>query len=394
MNRVGIISTGAKFHSYNTAIGLVRNNMLGKYIISDKKNIFKNSSENKFIKFIYLPYLVGALLRKIPLIGSRIPYNVISDILFDILALKYLKIKVNLNEISFFIGYNNYSLKQMEYMKSKKKLVILEQRIAHVNKEIEIYLEEQNRLPNNLSNTMVKRKLKEYEVADYIFVGSNYVKDTFIENDYPEEKIVVINYGYNPKHFKVIPELRANRKKGNLLKLLFVGQIGNRKGIKYLLEALEYFDNKNMEISLTLIGNIDESFKPLLNKYNSLFEYKPFMEIDDLVREYNSHDIFIFPSLCEGSARVTYEAAACGLPLIVTHSTGSIVQHMHTGLIVAEKSSLSIIDAVSILYNDRDLLETMRMNILNEVENYTWEKYQDKICEKVNELICLKNKLK
>jgi glycosyltransferase involved in cell wall biosynthesis len=38
-------------------------------------------------------------------------------------------------------------------------------------------------------------------------------------------------------------------------------------------------------------------------------------------------DVFVFPSLFEGSAVVTYEALACGLPCIVTAEAGSVVRH-------------------------------------------------------------------
>ena len=37
-------------------------------------------------------------------------------------------------------------------------------------------------------------------------------------------------------------------------------------------------------------------------------------------------DVFVFPSLFEGSAVVTYEALACGLPSIVTPNAGSVVR--------------------------------------------------------------------
>ena len=36
----------------------------------------------------------------------------------------------------------------------------------------------------------------------------------------------------------------------------------------------------------------------------------------------------VFPSECEGSAKCTYEAAACGLPQITTRESGDVVQHV------------------------------------------------------------------
>ena len=45
-------------------------------------------------------------------------------------------------------------------------------------------------------------------------------------------------------------------------------------------------------------------------------------------------DVFVFPSLFEGSAVVTYEAIACGLPSIVTPEAGSVVRDGVEGFLV------------------------------------------------------------
>ena len=47
-----------------------------------------------------------------------------------------------------------------------------------------------------------------------------------------------------------------------------------------------------------------------------------------------SADVFVFPSLFEGSAVVTYEALAAGLPSVVTPSAGSVVRDGVEGFIV------------------------------------------------------------
>ena len=45
-------------------------------------------------------------------------------------------------------------------------------------------------------------------------------------------------------------------------------------------------------------------------------------------------DVFVFPSLFEGSAVVTYEALACGLPSVVTPDAGSVVRDGVEGFVV------------------------------------------------------------
>src|SRR5262249_11308352 len=45
-------------------------------------------------------------------------------------------------------------------------------------------------------------------------------------------------------------------------------------------------------------------------------------------------DVFLLPSVCEGSATVTYEALAAGLPVVCTPNTGSVVRDGVDGFIV------------------------------------------------------------
>ena len=83
----------------------------------------------------------------------------------------------------------------------------------------------------------------------------------------------------------------------------------------------------------------------------------------DAVREwYEWADLFVLPSLFEGSATVTYEAMASGLPVICTEQTGSVVEHGETGLIVPARSSDALVEALVGL--DRDVLHRWSRSVL------------------------------
>ncbi len=68
-------------------------------------------------------------------------------------------------------------------------------------------------------------------------------------------------------------------------------------------------------------------------------------------------DVFVFPSLFEGSAVVTYEALACGLPSIVTAEAGSVVRHGLEGLVVPARDVEALAEAMERLGCDPGLRE-------------------------------------
>ena len=75
-----------------------------------------------------------------------------------------------------------------------------------------------------------------------------------------------------------------------------------------------------------------------LNPYLDIIELLGRVSHADMPARMASADVFAFPSLFEGSAVVTYEALACGLPSIVTPSAGSVVRDGIEGFLVPTSS--------------------------------------------------------
>src|SRR5207245_2483570 len=73
-------------------------------------------------------------------------------------------------------------------------------------------------------------------------------------------------------------------------------------------------------------------------------------------------DVFVFPSICEGSALVTYEALASGLPVIATPNTGSMVRHGIDGMIVPIRDVEALAAAIDRFARDRNFLASCSRN--------------------------------
>ena len=66
-------------------------------------------------------------------------------------------------------------------------------------------------------------------------------------------------------------------------------------------------------------------------------------------------DVLVLPTLCEGSATVTYEALASGVPVITTENSGSVVREGIDGFVVPIRDAVSLAEKIELLCDDSGL---------------------------------------
>jgi glycosyltransferase involved in cell wall biosynthesis len=89
-----------------------------------------------------------------------------------------------------------------------------------------------------------------------------------------------------------------------------------------------------------------------MTRYQGSYRRIETVQHDRLAALYRESDCLCLPSLAEGSALVTYEAMASGLPCVVTRSAGSLVEHGTTGLVVPICSPDALAEALVALADD------------------------------------------
>jgi starch synthase len=90
--------------------------------------------------------------------------------------------------------------------------------------------------------------------------------------------------------------------------------------------------------------------------------------------------IHVFPSQWEGSAKVTYEAAACGLPQITTREAGDVVRDGVEGIIVRPGDVDAIAAAIEHFYRHPEIVERMGAAARQRVvENFTWDHFRSRL---------------
>ena len=230
--------------------------------------------------------------------------------------------------------------------------------------------------PQSLLNGLLitrQQNIEEYALATLILVLSHCAADTFRAAGIPDEKLFYLPRGVDIDRFT--PAVRPPDK----FRAIFLGALKKRKGVHTLLEAWHGLGLKNAE--LLLVGHVHPEIKDYLARFAG-----PSVRLEGFCKEpenlLRTATVHIFPSTCEGSAKVTYEAAACGLPQITTRESGDVVIDGLNGLVAPCDNPDALAAAIQRLYANPDLRLSMgaaaRQRI---VENFTWDHYRARLLD-------------
>jgi glycosyltransferase involved in cell wall biosynthesis len=260
-------------------------------------------------------------------------------------------------------------------------LSVLDQCTGHIKTCRRLMREETERHPEwadslslESSDAQIERCCGELELADAVMISSEYAKQTLVDNGVDAGKIFVNPMAADISRFK--PRARES---GEPFRVLFVGQITQRKGIKYLLEAFQQVRLPNAE--LLLIGGIVGSGDALRAYLGNNIRHVPSMAFLDLHRYFQLGSIFVMPSLHESGVLAIHEALASGLPVIATPNCGSVVRDGIEGFIVPIRDVAALKEKIVLLYEDQQLREEMSRRARQRAEEFTWAAYQRRAAE-------------
>lgn len=156
---------------------------------------------------------------------------------------------------------------------------------------------------------------------------------------------------------------------------IYIAQFINRKNHEFLIKSIPYIINKIPNFKLLLIGSGIRLKKTqdLVKKLN-LEKNVQFLgsrsDIPDLCR---MADIHISSSLQEGLAIGNIEAMACGCPLVISNIRGHIevCKNGKNGFLFNNR--LELIEAITILANDKNLFQEIKNNNIKDVEKFSLE---------------------
>lgn len=330
----------------------------------------------------------SALVERLPFISQTHQWAM-KDRLHDYL------VSFSLPKVDIFHGWNGHCLRSLNVSKKSGAVTIVERASSHPNTYEKLLQSEYGhwgiKIPP-IAPAVKKRLLKELELADYITTPSDFAYQSMVENGIPENKLIRLSFGADVEKLKVTQQRHPDPPAGgegsiktkNKFTVLFVGQVGIRKGVPYLLEAWKKLDLK--EADLYLLGEVEPVAESLLAPYRGLSSVH-FEGYTDPGPYYQKADVFVFPSLEEGSALVTYEALSYGVPLITTFNSGSVVTDGQEGYVVPIRNSDQIAQRLQMLCNNETLRGQMRAAAGGTGRCYSWQGYGDNLAAAYEKLV-------
>lgn len=191
--------------------------------------------------------------------------------------------------------------------------------------------------------------------------------------------------GIDLKHFD-FRELREKELIEFGFNFLFIGRLLSDKGLREFVQAANIIRNKYPAVRFTIAGSLDTNpnsvSKAELDVWIANGDIDYIGHLSDVRPAIMACSVFVLPSYREGTPRTVLEAMAIGRAVITTDAPGcrETVRHGVSGLLVAPRSTDSLVSAMERCIKDPKLVCDMGRN----GRNYAEEKYDVK---KVNSIM-------
>ncbi len=249
---------------------------------------------------------------------------------------------------------------QFHRVRSKPKIVIRSSGLEHMDAERHLRDHPNVSIKSRLFWFGLNLKLVESSLrtANHIIALTQQEKD-YIESRFsiPTSRISVFHHVL-PEYFRGLPK----RSIPKTFRILFVSSWIEKKGIEFLVQALERFEQAGYPFQATLVGvKLEESTirKVLSPALSRKVEIIPTIEHRALPEIYLAHSVFVFPSLYEGFGKVLTEAMAAGLPLITTEAgvAQELIKHEENGIIIPYRDADALYQALCLAYSEPERMQ-------------------------------------
>jgi len=253
---------------------------------------------------------------------------------------------------------------------------VLERCNSHTRYAYEVVQKECDRIgvalpPENESTfneDVLRVEEEEFSLADRLLCPSEFVKQTFLDKGFSQDRLARHFYGFDEKAYYPAPDYKPNR---DGLKMLFVGFCAVRKGLHFALEAwLRSPAQRDGTFSIAgeFLPAYAEKLRPMLS-HPSIRVLGHRTDVPALMR---SSDVLVLPTIEEGFPLVCVEAMGSGCVPVVSDVCRGICEHMQNSLLHRVGDVAALTEHINLLNGDRALVQKLRSAGLRLGDSLTW----------------------
>lgn len=235
-----------------------------------------------------------------------------------------------------------------------------------------------------------------YGGMDRVYVRSAAYGELLAANGFERRVLRVMPRGVDTSRFS--PDYRDRGSWGRdeeTFRFLYVGRVSKEKNLDALLHAFDDFLATGRAARLVVVGD-GPYFDELLAAHGGRRDvrFTGILRGEELATAYASADLFVFPSKTDTLGNVVLEAAASGVPAVVSDQGGpqELVRDGVSGLVVDVDRDGALVDAMIRLYEGDELRQGMGEKALEMARGLSWDTFladlwrEETAAERVDEM--------
>lgn len=289
-------------------------------------------------------------------------------------------------EEDLLVAFAAFALHTIRAARPYGTFTVLERSSAHILFQRALLEEEYVRWglpPAPFDERLVRKQLWEYGEADVIAVPSTFVRDSFLTQGVPPERLIQIPLGVDTDRYAPHPKADPTFR-------ILAGGLSLQKGLPYLLEAVRALPGQGVE--LVFAGRIADDVRHLLRTYPCPIHHVGILPARELAALYPRCSVVVLPSVQDGFGMVLLEAMASGVPVICSdHTAGpDVVRHGVDGYVVPVRNSTAIRDHLMHLLESEDERRRMGEAARQRALEFSLERYGARLVEEYSALLARK----
>ena len=207
-----------------------------------------------------------------------------------------------------------------------------------------------------------------YNTADCLLTNSEQIQRNLLQL-YPNRYIISI-----PNILELPTQEWSQKQKDNTEEksIVCVGRFAPEKGHRYLIEALGLLNQKEVKWRCTFLGDgeLEPELRALTAEHNltDKIMFPGFCE--DVYSELLKSDVFVLPSLHEGSPNALIEAMGIGMPCIASDVGGirDLIETDKNGIRVPDQDSSALASALERILTEPEFASELGKNARTTIE--------------------------